>query len=144
MQSQRPLQAVRLLQKEREERQTDESFMTQKEKILRDAKELDMKRQKYKEEQQAMIREVSLKTAELQQNSLKRMAEEDKLRKEQDAIEDKQRKLEEQKAILRQKKAQLHVKQMDLERHKKFSEFLERVVSDKSGDKEGFADIQDL
>ena len=106
MQSQRPLQAVRLLQKEREERETDESFTTQKEKILHDAKILDIKRQKYKEEQQAMIKEVSLKTSELQQNSLKRMAEEEKLRKEQESIEDKQRKLAEYRLILQRKKQQ--------------------------------------
>ena len=33
---------------------------------------------------------------------------------------------------------------MDLKRHEKFSEFLESVVKDKSGDKEGFEDIEDL
>ena len=33
---------------------------------------------------------------------------------------------------------------MDLKRHEKFSEFLESVVKDKSGDKEGFTDIADL
>lgn len=32
----------------------------------------------------------------------------------------------------------------NLQRHRKFTDFLERVVHDKSGDKEGFADIQDL
>ena len=60
---------------------------------MHDARELDRKRQKYKEEQQAMIKEVSDKTGELQANSIKRMAEEEKLRKEQEAIEDKNRKL---------------------------------------------------
>ena len=34
VQSQRPLQAVRLLQKEREERDTDENFTRQKEEII--------------------------------------------------------------------------------------------------------------
>lgn len=38
---QRPLQAVRLLQKEREERDTDENFTTQKEDIIAKARELD-------------------------------------------------------------------------------------------------------
>ena len=60
---------------------------------MHDARELVRKRQKYKEEQQAMIKEVSDKTGELQANSIKRMAEEEKLRKEQEAIEDKNRKL---------------------------------------------------
>jgi len=44
VQSQRPLQQVRLLQKEREERETDEMFTSQKEMILHDAKVLDVKR----------------------------------------------------------------------------------------------------
>ena len=41
VQSQRPLQAVRLLQKEREERETDESFISKKEDIIAKARELD-------------------------------------------------------------------------------------------------------
>jgi hypothetical protein len=41
VQSQRPLQAVRLLQKEREEREVDEKFTTQKEDIINKAKTLD-------------------------------------------------------------------------------------------------------
>jgi hypothetical protein len=41
VQSQRPLQAVRLLQKEREEREVDEKFTTQKEDIILKAKTLD-------------------------------------------------------------------------------------------------------
>ena len=35
-------------------------------------------------------------------------------------------------------------KESDLKRHKIFSTFLESVVQDKSGDKEGFTDIGDL
>lgn len=50
VQSQRPLQSVRLLQKEREERATDESFQAQKEQIIKEAKELDLKRSKYKKD----------------------------------------------------------------------------------------------
>ena len=45
---QRPLQAVRLLQKEREERDTDENFTTQKEDIIAKARELDKQRTEYK------------------------------------------------------------------------------------------------
>ena len=41
VQSQRPPQAVRLLQKEREERETDESFISKKEDIIAKARELD-------------------------------------------------------------------------------------------------------
>lgn len=47
-------------------------------------------------------------------------------------------------ATLQEKERILKEKQEDLDRHKKFSEFLESVVNDKSGDKEGFNDIEDL
>ena len=84
---QRPLQAVRLLQKEREERDTDENFTTQKEDIIARAKDLDAQRDKYKEEQKKMIDEVSEQTAKLQIYSLKRKTEEEKLQKEKKEIQ---------------------------------------------------------
>jgi len=83
---QRPLQAVRLLQKEREERDTDENFTTQKEDIIAKARELDKQRTEYKEQKQAMIDEVSEQTSQLQLYSLKRKMEEEKLQKEQKEI----------------------------------------------------------
>ena len=48
------------------------------------------------------------------------------------------------KSILREKEEELRLKQEELERHRIFSQFLEAVVADKSGDKEGFSDIMDL
>ena len=66
------MQAVRLLQKEREERETDENFTKQKEDIIARARELDKERQKYKQEQEEKVREVQQKGEELKQNSLKR------------------------------------------------------------------------
>ena len=50
VQSQRPLQAVRLLQKEREERMVDEKFTQQKEDIIRQAKDLDKQAREFKQE----------------------------------------------------------------------------------------------
>ena len=50
VQSSRPLQAVRLLQKEREERDTDENFTSQKEDIIARARELEQQKKLYKEE----------------------------------------------------------------------------------------------
>ena len=47
VQSQRPLQAVRLLQKEREEREIDDRFTSQKEEIIAKAKELDQAKQEF-------------------------------------------------------------------------------------------------
>ena len=78
---------MRLLQKEREERETDERFTEQKEDIIARARELDIQREKYKEEQQKMINDVTAKTRVLQDNSQKRQLEEEKLNKEKREIE---------------------------------------------------------
>ena len=56
------MQAVRLLQKEREERDTDENFTTQKEEIIARARDLESQKKLYKEEQKKMIEEVTRKT----------------------------------------------------------------------------------
>ena len=77
---------MRLLQKEREERDTDENFTTQKEDIISRARDLDAQRTKYREEKQKMIDEVSEQTAQLQLYSLKRKMEEEKLAKEKKEI----------------------------------------------------------
>jgi len=45
--SQRPLQAVRLLQKEREEREIDNRFTQQKDDIIQKAKELDEEKNEF-------------------------------------------------------------------------------------------------
>ncbi len=45
------MQAVRLLQKEREERETDEKFSTQKEDIIQQAQELERRKNEFKKEQ---------------------------------------------------------------------------------------------
>ena len=55
---QRPLQAVRLLQKEREERETDAKFTNQKEGIIESAKELDKMREEFKEQEKALIQKL--------------------------------------------------------------------------------------
>ena len=88
-----------------------------------------------------MIKEVSLKTHELQTNSLKRMTEEEKLRKECAAIDDKKGILNQREKILSEKKSTLAEREEELKKHIKYSHFLDRVVADKSGDKEGFSDI---
>jgi len=103
-----------LLQKEREERDTDENFTKQKEEIIAKARELDTQRQKYKEEQQKMINDVTEKTFILQQNSLKRKNEEEKLAKEKAEIEKKKRDIEELQRRLHEKERLLQDKEEDL------------------------------
>ena len=141
---QRPLQAVRLLQKEREERDTDENFTTQKEDIIAKARELDKQRTEYKEQKQAMIDEVSEQTSQLQLYSLKRKMEEEKLQKEQKEIAQKRDEIDRLQTNLHKTEQELKDKQEDLDRHKIFSTFLQSVVNDKSGDNEGFSEIIDL
>jgi hypothetical protein len=55
VQSQRPLQAVRLLQKEREEREIDNRFTQQKDDIIQKAKELDEEKNEFLEKQRKMV-----------------------------------------------------------------------------------------
>jgi len=47
-----------LLQREREERETDEKFNSQKEQIIQDAQKLEVEKNKFKDEQQKMISKV--------------------------------------------------------------------------------------
>ena len=54
VQSQRPMQAVRLLQKEREERDIDDKFNKQKEDIISKAKQLDEEGKAFAAMQQEM------------------------------------------------------------------------------------------
>lgn len=91
-----------------------------------------------------MINDVTEKTVILQQNSLKRKNEEEKLAKEKSEIDKKQKEIQELQNILQEKERLLDEKERDLQRHRIFSTFLESVVQDKSGDKEGFTGIEDL
>jgi len=75
---------------------------------------------------------------------MKRKNEEEKLAKEKAEIEKKKREIEELQKKLQEKENMLQEKEEDLQRHKIFSTFLESVVQDKSGDKEGFSEIEDL
>lgn len=79
MQSQRPLQAVRLLEKERNEREINEAFTQRKDAIIESAKELEATRAETKAQQDKMVREVTAKVQDLSNNGAKRKAEADKL-----------------------------------------------------------------
>ena len=58
VQSCRPLQAVRLLQKEREEREIDEEFTNWKETIIAQAKALDEEKKQFLIEQKAVLNSI--------------------------------------------------------------------------------------
>ena len=79
VQSQRPLQAVRLLQKEREEREIDEKFTAQKEDIIQKAKQLDKDAKDFVETQKKMTETVQSDIAVMVKNQLKRKKEDEKL-----------------------------------------------------------------
>lgn len=81
VQSQRPLQAVRLLQKEREEREIDERFTSQKDDIISRAKQLDEEKKHFFEEQRKVLAKLASDKQKLVEGQNKRKKEDEKLRK---------------------------------------------------------------
>ena len=131
VQSQRPLQAVRLLQKEREEREVDEKFTTQKEDIIQKAKTLDEEAKNFVEKQNQMTAQVTSDIAIMVKNQLKRKKECEKSKEYENKIINYKEEIE---TLIKenQKKEQVLVqKQQQLKTHKQFTDFLERVVKDK-------------
>lgn len=80
VQSQRPLQAVRLLQKEREERQIDERFTQQKEDIIAKAKELDDQKKQFLERQRKVLADIAADKQQILKNQQKRKKEDERLK----------------------------------------------------------------
>lgn len=68
------------------------------------------------------------------QNANKRKNEEQKLEIEKNLIIEKEKQIEELNKKLSVKKQKLKEKKEELQKHKKFNEFLESVVNDKNGD----------
>jgi hypothetical protein len=82
VQSQRPLQAVRLLQKEREERLVDEKFTTQKDEIIAKAKELDSEAHEFKSKQAEMVEQVNNDLEAALKSQLHRKKKDEELERE--------------------------------------------------------------
>ena len=80
VQSQRPLQAVRLLQKEREERTIDEQFTQQKEDIIAKAKELDEQKKQFLERQRKVLADIAADKQQILKNQQKRKKEDERLK----------------------------------------------------------------
>ena len=83
IQSKRPLQSVRLLQKEREERMIDQQFTLQKEKIISQAKELDREAKSFKDLQNRTVAEVQSDIEIAKKNQLHRKKKGDELDREE-------------------------------------------------------------
>ena len=79
VQSQRPLQAVRLLQKEREEREIDDKFTQQKEEIIAKAKDLDEAKKEFMVKQQRMTESIQQDIQTMIKSQLKRKKEDERL-----------------------------------------------------------------
>ena len=133
---------MRLLQKEREERETDEKFSTQKEDIIQQAQELERRKNEFKKEQQAMIQYVREQISVITQNANKRKVEENKLTQEKEAIEGKKKQIVDLEQKLENKRQKLKVKQDELKQHEQFNQFLEQVVSE--GQDQEFQSIEEL
>ena len=84
--------------------------MASKDSILADAKTLDMKRAEYKKDQQMMLTDVSVKTIELKQNTVKRRAEEERLLVEQRTIDSKEIEILKRAKVLDEKQLALREK----------------------------------
>ena len=116
--------------------------MNQKEKIIKDAKKLDIERENYRISQKEMITKVGEETQKLQRNAAHRKQLEDKLAVEQRDIERKQAEINAKEYDMKQLTQDLMTKEDQLHSYKKFTNFLQSVVNDKSG--ESFNDITDL
>ena len=104
MRSQRPLQQVRLLQREREERNADEQFLRQKEEIIDKAQKLEKEKNQFRQKQQDMINKVKMNIGIITQNANKRKNEELKAENENQQILDKKTKIQDLKEKLDKKK----------------------------------------
>lgn len=89
-----------------------------------------------------MIEQVARDTKDLQENAAQRKQLEDKLAVEQREIERKQNEMNHKEQDLKELKRELERKENQLNSYKKFTNFLQSVVNDKSG--ESFNDITDL
>lgn len=141
--SQRPLQAVKLLQKEKEEREADYNFIKQKEEIIEKAQNLEQEKSKFKKDQMEMIKEVKNSMGTIIQNANKRKLEETKKQKEQQEIDAKTLKIQDLEKELEKKRAEHQLKKKQLEKFKIYSDFLEDVVNAEGENKE-FEDIESL
>lgn len=131
VQSQRPLQAVRLLQKEREEREVDDKFTTQKEEIIQKAKQLDQEAKHFYQKKQQMSAIVESDVVVMVKNQLKRKSEDKKLADAKLLVQKYEREIKELKDSIATKQGELETRQRQLNSHKKFSLFLSQVVADK-------------
>lgn len=141
--SQRPLQAVKLLEKEKEEREADYNFIKQKEEIIEKAQKLEQEKSKFKKDQMEMIQQVENSKGTIIQNANKRKLEENKKQKEQTEIDQKVQKITELEKELEKKKNELEAKTHQLEKFKIYSDFLKEVVN-ADGDNREFEDIESL
>jgi hypothetical protein len=141
--SQRPLQAVKLLEKEKEEREADYNFVKQKEEIIEKAQQLEQEKSKFKKDQMEMIRQVKDSMGTIIQNANKRKLEENKKQREEQEIKSKEAKIKELTEELHRKKQEHEAKKRQLEKFKIYSDFLEEVVN-ADGDNKEFEDIETL
>ena len=91
-----------------------------------------------------MIKQVKDSISVITTNANKRKIEEAKLEQEKQAIDQKKQQIMELEKKLEAKRKKLGEKRDELEKHKKFNEFLESVVYDKNDDNREFEDIEKL
>lgn len=126
--SQRPLQVVvRLLEKEKEEREVDQNFKRQEDEIFEKAQQIEDDKKAFEKNQTKQIRLVKSKMQEIIDNANKRKLEEEKKRAEEKEIAAKEAKIKELKAELEKSGRVLEEKRRKEEQYR---EFLEEVIGD--------------
>ena len=132
VQSQRPLQAVRLLQKEREEREIDSKFTHQKEEIIAKAKDLDEAKKKFMIQQQHMTESIQSDIQTMIKSQLKRKKEDERLAQFNKQLTQQNLTIQELHSSIEKKTNQVEERKKQLDSHKVYTDFLKDVVSDKA------------
>lgn len=145
VQSQRPLQAVRLLQKERQEREIDERFTQQKEEIISKAKQLDEEKKQFLERQRQVLASIAADKQQILKNQQKRKKEDERLKQLKGTATDHQQNIELLRHSIDKKKLKLENRKRELDNLKKYTDFLDKVVSNnKDGDEQNNLGIEGL
>jgi hypothetical protein len=147
VQSQRPLQAVRLLQKEREEREIDNRFTQQKDDIIQKARELDEEKNEFLEKQRRMISQIKEDYQAFVRNNEKRKRQEDDLKTAQETNKKILDEIATENEEIRKAKANYQARKTQLENLEKYHEFLINVCRNKeisSDEQSGENEIKNL
>ena len=136
---------MRLLQKEREEREIDERFTQQKEDIISKAKQLDDEKKQFLERQRQVLASIAADKAQILKNQQKRKKEDERLKQLNQTALEHQQTIEQLRQNIDKKKSKLENRQRELGNLRQYTDFLEKVVANnKDVDDNNSAGIEGL